>query len=193
MEELDKRINKLINKLNTVENVNNLNIPILDGFKVLKNEIDSDSNIIFVASKDNIIEQFLTEGTIDETITIEKKINKIINEIDKQVKKNPLYKNKKYITKYKNYNNGTFDYNIYVQDIITGTSTSPSFIRQLNAYFIEPLGREFCQVSISAGRYKISKEFKLINDINKLEEDIIIKDLEKSLLYILDNLNYKNK
>ena len=77
MEELDKRVSKLINKLNTIENINNLDIPILDGFKVLKNEIDSESNIIFVAGKGNTIEQFLTEGTVDETVKLEDKIKEI--------------------------------------------------------------------------------------------------------------------
>ena len=193
MEELDKRVSKLINKLNTIENINNLDIPILDGFKVLKNEIDSESNIIFVAGKGNTIEQFLTEGTIDETVKLEDKIKEIEKLLDKQVKNNPLYKNKDYIKRYKKYNNGTFDFDIYVQDIIAGTSTSTSFVRQLNAYFIEPQGREFCQVAVSAGRYKVSDSFKLINDINKLEEDIIIKELDKALITILSNLKYKNK
>ena len=193
MEELDKRIKKIINKLNTIENINNLEIPILDNFKVLKSEIDSESNVIFVASNGNTIEQFLTEGTVDETVKLENKIKEIINTINKQVKNNPLYKNRNYIKKYKTYNNGTFDFMIYIQDIITGTSTNTSFIRQLNAYFIEPEGREFCQVSLSAGRYRVFEEYKLINDINKLEEDKIIIELDKSLTKILDNLKYKNK
>ena len=193
MEELDKRIKKIINKLNTIENINDLEIPILDNFKVLKSEIDSESNVIFVASNGNTIEQFLTEGTVDETVKLENKIKEIIATINKQVKNNPLYKNRNYIKKYKTYNNGTFDFMIYIQDIITGTSTNTSFIRQLNAYFIEPEGREFCQVSLSAGRYRVSEEYKLINDINKLEEDKIIIELDKSLTKILDNLKYKNK
>ena len=193
MEELDEKILKLVNKLNTIENVNNLDIPILDGFKVLKNEITSDSNIIFVAGKDNTIEQFLTEGTVDETVKVEDKIKEITKYLDNQVKNNPLYKNRKYITKYKQFNNGTFDFEIYVQDIITGTSTNTSFIRQLNAFFIEPQGREFCQVSLSAGRYRVSEKYKLINDIKKLNDDVIIKELDKALLIILNNLKYKKK
>ena len=192
MKDLDKRINDLVLKLNTVENIDKINIPILDGFKIVKNEITKDSNVILVATKGNTIEQFLTEGTIPEEVSIDEKIDEVIGNIDKQIKKNPLYKNKQYMKFYKTYKNKDFEFYIYIQDVITGTVTSTSFIRQINAYFIEPRGREFCQISLAAGRYKKGEEFKLINDIKNLEEDKITNILYVSLTNILDNMRYKD-
>ena len=45
---------KLAERLNTMENISHLNIPILDGFEIIDNDLNS--KIIFVAKKDNIIE-----------------------------------------------------------------------------------------------------------------------------------------
>ena len=193
MEELDKRIYNFVSKLNTVENINRINIPILDDFKIVKNEITKDSNVILVATKGNTVEQFLTEGTIPEEVSLDEKIKEIISNIDKQIKNNPLYKNKKYMELYGEYENKDFNFKIYIQDVLTGTITSTSFIRQINAYFIEPIGREFCQISLAAGRYKKSNEFKTLDEIKNIKEDEINSSLYKSLITLLDNINYKEK
>ena len=191
MEKLEKKINDLVIKLNTVENIDKMNIPILDDFKVLRNEITKDSNVILVAKKDNTIEQFLTEGTIPEEVSIDEKVDEVISNIDRQIRNNPLYKNRQYMKFYKEYDNGTFKFLIYIQDILTGTKKSTSFVRQANAYFIEPNGREFCQVSIAAGRYAKSEETPIIDEIKDIENDKITTILIKNLYLILDNLKYK--
>ena len=191
MEKIDKRIKDMVLKLNTIENISKINIPILDDFKVLRNEITKDSNVILVAKKDNTIEQFLTEGTIPEEVSIDEKVDEVISNIDKQIKNNPLYKNRKYMNFYKEYDNGSFKFLIYIQDILTGTKTSTSFIRQINAYFIEPIGREFCQVSIAAGRYAKSEDTPLLDEIKEIEKDELTTILIKNLYIILDNLKYK--
>ena len=58
---------KVAEKANTIQNVDRLLIPILEGFKVVKQDIfNKDSNTFFVAVKNNTLEQFQTDGELKE-------------------------------------------------------------------------------------------------------------------------------
>ena len=94
-------------------------------------------------------------------------------------------------TKYKNYDNDNFDFKIFVQDILSGTEEDIKFARQLSAFFVEPNGNEFYQISVAAGSYAVNKGYKLLKDIKNYEEDEIIKGLETNLKLIMDNIIYK--
>ena len=178
-------------KLNTIENINRLKIPILDGFELL--EHDKTSKIIFIAKKDNIIEQFLTDGALIDDETIDERIDKIILEITKEVGTKPLYKKGTIMKFLKLYSNEGIDYHIYVQDILKGTPSDRKLIRQLNAYFVEPVGKEFCQMSLATGLYPVGERFKLLKDIKDLKNDELTKTLEIGLDIILKNIKYKDK
>jgi hypothetical protein len=65
------------------------------------------------------------------------------------------------------------------------------FVRQVNGYFVNPVSEDFCQVSMSAGRYKVSEQYKLLKDIEDLEKDEITTALYNSLKIILDNITYR--
>lgn len=182
---------KLAERLNTMENISHLNIPILDGFEIIDNDLNN--KIIFVAKKDNIIEQFLTDGMLIDDETTDERIDKVISEITKHIDNKPLYKKETIMKYYKNYSNKDIDYQIYVQDILKGTPSNRKLIRQLNAYFVEPKGKEFCQMSLATGLYPVGERYKLLKDIEDLSNDELTKSLEVGLELILSNISYKEK
>ena len=185
---IDNKLMEVVTKLNSLENINNMFIPIPDGFEIIQNT-KIGSNVIFIAKKNNTMEQFLTDGALNTSETIEEHIKKVIDEIKKECENNPIYIGKPDIIKpYRNYANELFEFKIYAQDILVNEN---SFIRQLNAYFLETESREFCQLSVSAGQYKISEENKLLTEIQDLTNDNIILGLDDILIQILKRINKK--
>ncbi len=193
MNKEDKAI-KIAKNMNTLINFNLLAVPVLDDFIVVKRNLTNpNNNIIFVAVKNNTIEQFLGDGILGKDESFEGHIAGVINEINEQVKDNPLYEgNDEYMVYYKNYENEHFDFKIYIQDVLTGTKDRIKFIRQMSAFFVEPKGNEFYQICMAAGQYVKSNKFKLLKDIKDYEKDEINIGLEKALTVIMDNLTYRD-
>ena len=185
---------RLAKKMNTLINFNLLSVPVLDDFVLVqKNLTDRNNSVIFVAIKNNTIEQFLGDGALEPKESFDSRIEKVINQMKEQVKDNPLYEgNDEYLVYYKNYDNDYFDFRIYVQDVLTGTKDSLRFVRQMSAFFVEPQGNEFYQISMAAGQYVKSNKFKLLKDIKDYEKDDINKGLEKALKVIMDNIKYRD-
>ncbi len=182
---------KLAQDLNTKQNINRLNIPILDGFELIEHE--PNSKVIFIAKRDNIIEQLLTDGMLIDDETVDERIDKIINETTKNIGNKPLYKKGVIMKFFKTLKKSDFTYYIYVQDILKGTPSDRKLIRQLNAYFVEPIGKEFCQLSLATGFYPVGDRYKLLKDIDDLSKDELTKSLEIGLDLILKNISYKEK
>ena len=185
---------KIAKNMNTLINFNSLAVPVLDDFIVVKKNLtDPNNRIIFVAIKNNTLEQFLGDGILDKNESFEGHITGIINEIKEQVKDNPLYEgNDDYLVYYKNYDNGLFDFKVYIQDVLAGTPDKIKFARQMSAFFVEPKGNEFYQICMAAGSYYKSNKFKLLKDIKDYEKDEIVMGLEKALKLIMDNITYKD-
>lgn len=176
-------------KANTIVNIYNLRIPVLDGFEV-KKDIKINSKHIFVAQNGNTLEQFLTDGQLIDKETLDERVEKILNDIRREVRHNPLYANNgRYLDLYKKYEKNGFNFKIYLQDILTDKE---HFVRQLNAYFVEPKSGEVCQISISAGQY-LRSEYKILREIDDYSKDVIITSLEKALILILDNISYESE
>lgn len=184
---------KIAKHMNTLINFNSLAVPVLNDFIVVKKNLTDPSNrIIFVAIKNNTLEQFLGDGILGKNESFEGHITGVINEIKDQIKDNPLYEgNDEYLVYYKNYENDLFDFKIYIQDILTGTPDKIKFARQMSAFFVEPKGNEFYQICMAAGQYVKSNKFKLLKDIKNYEEDDVIVGLEKNLKIIMDNITYR--
>ena len=184
---------ELAKNMNTLINYQSLAIPVLDDFIVVqRNLTDPNHKIIFVAIKNNTIEQFIGDGMLEAKESVDDRIEKVVKEIKEEVKDNKLYDgNEEYLCYYKNYDNDNFDFKIFVQDILSGTKEDIKFARQLSAFFVEPNGNEFYQISVAAGSYAVNKGYKLLKDIKNYEEDEIIKGLETNLKLIMDNIIYK--
>ena len=181
-----KDIIEAANKTNSLINVMDLTIPVLDGF-VEQQNIKLNSKHIFVATKDGALEQFLTDGELLDDEDFEGRVEKVLNGIRREVRNNPLYANNgRYVDFYKFHKNTLFNFKIYVQDILIDKE---HFVRQMNAYFLEPKSKEFCQLSLSIGQY-LKSEYKLLREIDDYSEDVLIKNLEEAMTIIMDNIVY---
>lgn len=192
MDENLKKALQLAKKMNSISNAERLSIPVLDGFDIVREE-QPYTNVVFLAQKDNMIEQFIVDGALENEETITQRIEKVVEAVRNRTEKNPLYEKENYIYNYKTYKNDLFEFNIYVQDIIIGTRKEKQFIRQLNAYFIEKDEKEFCQVSVAIGPYIPSDINPLIKDIKDFSKNSIITNLDAALKVILDNITYKEE
>ena len=168
------------------DNIKNLFIPILDGFKETPDTDDKK----MIAIKDNMLEQFYNDGHLKEGETFEQRIENVQKETFESLPNKELYQGD-YFKYYKNYDTDYFTFQVFAQDILVGTKENLSFVRQVNGYFLNSITNEFCQISMSAGRYKVTEEHKLINDIADLEEDEITMALYNALQIIMDNIIYK--
>lgn len=167
------------------ESLRDLFIPILDGF-----ETTPDTNKKqMVAIKDNTIEQFINDGPLEENEKIEDRIEKVEESLQNNLPNHELYSGKM-LQFIEDYDTDYFSFKVYAQDILTGTKDELFFIRQVNAYFVNPTTNEFNQISVAAGRYRVNEEHKLLKDIKDIEEDEILSGLRKALMIIMDNTKY---
>lgn len=187
-----EKVIQMAKKGNTLLSYDELNVPVLDEYTVVQQNLNNpNNNVIFVAIKNNVLEQFLGDGALLEDESFEKHLEDVIDSMKEAVKGNPLYEgNNNYLIPYEKYDNDMFDFKIYAQDILMGSKENLKFVRQLSAFFLEPRNNEFFQISMSAGQYD-EKEYKLLKDIKDFQNDEILKGLEHNLKLVLDNLTYK--
>ena len=165
-------------------------IPILDNFEVMA-EGNERNNNFFVAKYENTLEQFINDGFLKETETFEEHIKQVNLSIKNAVSDNELYKDKNFIMYYKTYETTEFLFKIYLEDILVGTTEHLNFVRQMNAYFVNNQTNEFCQISLATGPYSPSERFKLLDNIQDIDNDELVKILDKSLTVIMNNIRYE--
>ena len=79
---------KVAKKMNTLIDFNLLSVPVLDDFiLVQKNLTDPNNNIIFVAVKNNTLEQFLGDGMLEPNESFDDRIEKVINQMKEESKR----------------------------------------------------------------------------------------------------------
>ena len=183
-----KRVEKIAKKANSLLNASKIIISLPNGYEVIEDKI-TNQNRIFVAIKDNTLVQFLTDGELKKNESLEQHIKLVIDDIHKSVSSSPLYyEYDNFIQEYKEYKNNGNLFKIYVQDVL---ATNDHYSRMMSAFFLEPMSREFCQITVARGQYNRS-ERKLLKDISNLEQDEINKSLENLLVDIINRLTYVN-
>jgi len=189
----NENIEKLLNvadQASKAENSREVFVPILDDFEVVENKKDSNRTIL-VAVKNNTLEQYITDGFLLPGETLDTRIEKVKEDLKKNIPNKELYDNfDNYITYYEDYNNYTFYFKVYAQDILAGTEEKLLCTKQLTGYFVNPERNEFCQISVAAGPYVVDNQHKLLQDIDNLETDETIIGLTKALELIMDNITY---
>ena len=189
----NENIEKLLNvagQASKAENSREVFVPILDDFEVVENKKDSNRTIL-VAVKNNTLEQYITDGFLLPGETLDTRIEKVKEDLKKNIPNKELYDNfDNYITYYEDYNNYTFYFKVYAQDILAGTEDKLLCTKQLTGYFVNPERNEFCQISVAAGPYVVDNQHKLLQDIDNLETDETIIGLTKALELIMDNITY---
>lgn len=162
-------------------------IPVLSDFEV-KN--DNNPQTIVLASGHGFTEQLVSDGHIEDG-EFEKRIELVINNTKDFMRNNGLENVDNSFLYYKDYNNGVFDFKLYIQDLIIPVQNEKKVIRQFNAYFVEPRMHDFYQLSLSAGPFTMPTETLKVGVID-LENDQITKSLDNLTKTLMDNLKYKN-
>lgn len=159
-----------------------LSIPILNEFVPSKPEFEK---TCFVATKGPIIEQLTNDGKLLVGETLEQRINKIINSTKEYMKHNNYIDVDDNYFHYVDYNNGVFDFYIYIQDL----ETNDTAIRLFNVFFLEPKLNNVYLLNLSAGPF--AKPLETLKTGLVDVDDKVTNELLKILNIILTNLKYK--
>lgn len=160
-----------------------INWPLLKEFQV-QNLDNQPPDIIMFASRAPFFIQVKSMGPM-----LEKNLEQMIANENKAsmnyLKQSNCKRAEDSIFYYKDYNNGTFNFKIYVVDMIE----EQSFKRFLSAYFVEPKFKDVYQVSVLFSFAGKPENFKPW--VVDLENDELTKYLNDMLTLIMDNIKYK--
>ncbi len=160
---------------NVIDNLHKLTlaIPILNEYK----EIPIETNAIMTAeSEDHSIEQFLEDGKLEENESFQNRLQKVLKETQEEMERLGFEKKElKYLETFKG---NLFEYELYLQDSIKDKKQ----VRQINAYFLEPEGRYFYEVTLSAPPMPAS----MVNDF-------VTTNIYQRLKIILTNIKYNEQ
>ncbi len=173
--------------MNYKEHAQSLNIPVLNDFNI---EDVKNPQTILLATGHGFIEQLTSDGFINDG-EFEKRIDLVISNTKQFMKDNGCENVDDNFIFYKNYNNGIFDFKLYVCDMIFKEESKMKVIRQFIAYFVENKMHDFYQLSLSTGPFIIPTEILKIGTID-LQNDEITKSLDNMMKVLLDNLKYKD-
>lgn len=162
-------------------------IPVLKEFKV---QNDNNPHTILLASGNGFVEQLTSDGYIKDG-EFEKRIELVINNTKQFMKNNGCENVDNSFIYYKDYNNGVFNFKLYVEDMIMNTGNQKKVIRNFIAYFVEPKMHDFYQLTLGAGPFTMPTE-QLKTGIIDLKQDRITSLLDKLMQTLLNNLKYKN-
>ena len=171
------------NKLNTLIDVNDYSVPLLDNFEIIKKDIKS--NVIFLAKYNNSTEIFLSDGILKENEDLNKRISSIVNNTNDYLKNNNYGSYQAY---YKDYNINNFNFKLVLQDMYAYKNNELVAIKSINAYFVSK-NKEVYLITLSSGPYSI-KESEQLNKIKNINDDIVYSSLEKGMYLILNNIKY---
>ena len=120
-------------KMTNITHANELYVPILND---LKDDDNTNPNVIINAIGNGLSEQLVSEGILNDNETFNNRIDDIVNNTLNYMKQVlPENENNKMFY-YKDYNNDKFDFKIYVQDMIINFNKELKAVRQFNVFFI---------------------------------------------------------
>lgn len=154
---MNDKIMSFVKDLNDLSFLSNVNVPVLDGFKVVPNK----GTLFTAVSDDNYIEQFMTDGVLDYGESFESHVEKVINDTKNFMKDASMSGVNESFIFLKDYTTLKYDFKIYIQDNIL----NEKIIRQFNIYFIDKNTRAFYEITFSSRAYSLSELDYLNNEI----------------------------
>ena len=136
------------------------------------------------------MEQLTSDGYIKDE-EFEERIRLVIHNTKQYMKNNGCENVDNSFIYYKDYNNGIFNFKLYIQDLIINVQNQKKVIRNFIAYFLEPKLHDFYQLTLGAGPFNMPTEL-LKPGIIDLENDQITISLNNAMNLILNNLKYKS-
>ena len=173
---MDDKIMDFAKKLDEKEYLNNISVPILDGFQMIENP----GTLFTAISEDNSIEQFLCDGVIRENETFESHIELVVKDIKDTMNESGLEDSEHNVKFFKYHKTKEFEFKIYIQDnVIDG-----KIIRQFNIFFMDSKSNAFYQLALSTAPYSTK-------DIKYVKNDLTLNVLD-SITNLMNNIHYNN-
>lgn len=163
-------------------------VPVLNDLQV---ENDDNPQTILLAIGHGFTEHLISDGYIDEG-QFEQRIDLVIRNTKEFMKSNNWENVDNSFIYYKDYNNGVFDFKLYIQDMIIPAQNEKKVIRNFIAFFVEPRMHDFYQFNLGAGPFTMPTEFLKIGIID-LQNDQVTILLDNFMKTLLDNLKYKKE
>lgn len=164
-----------------------LSVPVLKDFQV---QNDNNPQTILLASGHGFIEQLTSDGHIEDG-QFEQRIELVIKNTKDFMRNNNCENVDNSFIYYKDYDNGIFNFKLYVQDMIIPVQNEKKVIRNFLAFFVEPRMHDFYQLSLGAGPFTMPTE-QLKTGVIDLESDQVTMSINNLMKTLLDNLKYKN-
>lgn len=165
-----------------------LSIPVLNNFEL---QPSPNPQTIFIATLKPFTEQLVADGPLNPGETIDQRIELVKQNTLKALEKAGAVMDESSYFFFKDHKGKTFDYKVYVQDLVMGGPSSKVVIRMFNAFFVEPKFNDFYQLSLSVGPMKMPTEILKLG-VADLEHDRISMSTYMMLINLMDNLKYKD-
>ncbi len=171
---MDEFIIKLTDDMNKKSFLENVKVPILDGYHLVPNK-----GTLFTAISDNkAIEQFLCDGLLLEEETFEEHLDKVIESIKNTMVNYQFQAVENNISFLKDYPTKDFLFKVYQQDNII----NEKICRQFNMFFMDKKTNAFYQLAYSTPPYSI-KDMDIIRDDLTTTSIKLIDDLMNKVTY----------
>lgn len=191
----DKKNNDEIKSLNYKMFLNNiklhakiLDVPILEGFNINRDDGKFQTRIIDYANGQGISEQLISDGPLKANESFEDRIKLVIDNTNNYTWKLSPLNTEKNIFFLKDFE-GNFKFKVYVQDLLFNVGERVSFNILINAYFVEPKHNDFYQLTVAAETLSYPNDNVKIGKIS--DSDQITQTLIKMIDYLMSNIKYK--
>ena len=164
----------------------NLNIPILGGFKPVVNP----GTMFTAVSDEGYVEQFIVDSKLLNGEDFESHLNKVIDNTTLAMQNAGLENADANFKLHKKYSANGLDFVVYIQDNIMNANGKRRLIRQFNIYFVEPKSGGFHLLSLASPPFNLPSD-KIIADKIDLVNDKITNCLDKACKDIMDHITYK--
>lgn len=165
-----------------------LDIPILEGFIINRNDEKLQTKIIDYTNGQGLSMQLLSDGPLKPNESFEERIKLVIDNMNNSLWKLNLLNSEKNIFYLKDFE-GEFKFKVYVQDLLFNVNDRVSFNRLINAYFVEPKYNDFYQLTVASEGMKYPNENITIGKFS--DSDELTKELLKKIEYLMENIKYK--
>lgn len=165
---------EMAKKFNSRAQAMKIDVPTLVGFKDIPTE---EAKIVFAAGDDYCLEQFITDGFLNEKETFDDRVKESLDGIKKVLVDRNLKIKDEDIQLLGDFSNGIFTFRVYLQYI----PEEKNPICQVIVYFLDPKNKAFYQLTLS-----------MIVTGNNTVDDIFYVLREKIVL-ILDGIKYREE
>ncbi len=162
----------------------NLNIPILGGFKVINNP----GTMFTAVSDEGYVEQFIVDSKLVDGEDFESHLAKVIESTTIAMQNAGL--DKPSLKLHKEYEANNLKFKVYIQDNKILAGNKERFIRQFNIYFVEPNSGAFHLLSLATPPFDLPTD-KIIVDKIDLVNDKITNGLDTACTDIMNHITYK--